>query len=82
MLTVGGTPSGYAYFHFKGAHDIDPTFVTVVTPTSLRGHHRAWTDGSVEWLPRGTFDLTPASADTAAAYKVVGPSGIGLHFYF
>jgi prepilin-type N-terminal cleavage/methylation domain-containing protein len=82
LLTVGGAPSGYAYFHFRGGHDVNPAFVTVVQPTSLRGHHRAWTDGSVEWLPRDTFDLTPSKADQQAAYKVVGPSGLGLYFYY
>jgi len=82
FLTVGGAPGGYAYFHFRGGHDVDPTFVTVIRPTSLRGHHRAWTDGSVEWLPRDTFDLSPSKADQQAAYKVVGPSGLGLYFYF
>jgi prepilin-type N-terminal cleavage/methylation domain-containing protein len=82
LLTVGGAPGGYAYFHFKGSHEIDPAFITVVTPKSLRGHHRGWTDGSVEWLPRNTFDLAPAVADREAAYKVVGPSGLGLYFYY
>ena len=82
LLTVGGAPSGYAYFHFHGDHTIDPAFVTIAQPTDLRGHHRAWTDGSVEWLPRDTFDLSPAKADQQAAYKVVGPSGLGLYFYF
>jgi prepilin-type N-terminal cleavage/methylation domain-containing protein len=82
MLTVGGAPSGYAYFHFRGSHDVDPAFLTIVQPKTYRGHHRAWTDGSVEWLPRDTFDLSPAKADQQAAYKVVGPSGLGLYFYF
>jgi type II secretory pathway pseudopilin PulG len=82
LLTIGGAPGGYAYFHFRGSHDVDPTFLTIIQPKTLCGLHRAWTDGSVEWLPRDTFDLSPAKADQQAAYKVVGPSGLGLYFYF
>jgi prepilin-type N-terminal cleavage/methylation domain-containing protein len=82
LVHSGGATNGYAYFHFKGGHDIDPTFLTVVQPKSLRGHHRAWTDGSVEWLPRGTFDLTPANADSQAAYRAGNPAVISVHFYF
>ena len=82
QLHSGGAPAGYAYFHFSGGHGIDPTYMTIPDPVSLRGHHRAWTDGSVEWLPRGSFDLSPGSADTDAAYRVGDPAVLSLHFYF
>lgn len=82
LVHAGGAPSGYSYFHLKGSHAIDPTFVTVVAPVSLRGHHRAWTDGSVEWLDRNTFDLTPSAAESQAAYRVGNPAALSLHFYF
>ena len=82
LLEIGGSPAGYAYWHFKGTHQINPATVTVVTPTSFRVHHRAWTDGSVEWLPKGTFNLNAADADQSATYKVAGPSGLTLYSYF
>ncbi len=82
QLYNGGSPGGYAYFHFTGAHGIDPTFFTIVNPVSFRGHHRAWTDGSVEWLPKGTYDFAPDAAEKQAAYRVGNPGTLSLYFYF
>ena len=81
LLKAGGASLGWGYFHFKGSHSIDPTFLTVVKADTYRGHHRAWNDGSVEWIPRGSFSLDPADADTAAAYRV-GTPGLMAYCYY
>jgi hypothetical protein len=74
LLKSGSASNGWAYFHFKGSHEVNPVFVTAVTPRSYRGHHRAWTDGSVEWLKRGDFSLHPDDAETGAIHRVGTPA--------
>jgi len=81
LLKAGGASLGWGYFHFKGSHSIDPTFLTVVTPDTYRGHHRAWSDGSVEWISRGSFSLDPADADKAAAYRVGTPALTAYNYF-
>ncbi len=81
LLKNGNISMGWGYFHFKGSHAIDNTLLTIVNPDSYRGHHRAWNDGSVEWIPRGSFSLDPADANTAAAYKV-GYSSLTAYCYY
>ena len=80
FLRAGSANLGWAYFHFKDGHQLDPTFLTVIDPTSYRGHHRAWSDGSVDWLPRGTIRLDPANPDAHAAFRS-GTPGAGLVLY-
>jgi prepilin-type N-terminal cleavage/methylation domain-containing protein len=80
-LKSGGASLGWAYFHIRGAHEINPALVTVVDPKSYAGHHTAWSDGSVDFLPRGALSLDPGDADTVATYKVGGP-GLTLYQYF
>jgi prepilin-type N-terminal cleavage/methylation domain-containing protein len=84
MLLVGTTaaPLGFAYFHIRGSHQLEQTFLTVPDPVSYRGHHRAWTDGSVEWSSREYTDLDKTHADTAAAYRIDGPTGLRLYCYW
>jgi prepilin-type N-terminal cleavage/methylation domain-containing protein len=81
LLKANGAPAGWAYFHFRGGHDIDPALMTVVEPRSYAGHHTGWSDGSVEFHPRESFSLDPADADKAATYKVGAP-GLTLYQYF
>jgi prepilin-type N-terminal cleavage/methylation domain-containing protein len=78
--TVGGSPQGFAYWHWNGGHQQANGFIPV--PNSLRGIHRAWSDGSVEWLPGKMLNLDPTQAETNAAYRV-GPMGTAvIYFYF
>jgi type II secretory pathway pseudopilin PulG len=74
LLSTGGATRGWSYFHFRGGHAVDPAFMTVTTPVSYLGHHRAWSDGSVEYLVRGQFNLDPTVAETEAAYQVGTPA--------
>lgn len=81
LLYVGGAYAGWAYFHMNGSHGVDPTFVTILNPTTYRGHHRAWSDGSVDYLTRGMTSLDPANAETTAAYRIDAPPAVGLRLY-
>jgi prepilin-type N-terminal cleavage/methylation domain-containing protein len=76
-----GASRRWGYFHFKNGHQLDPVLMTAMETSSYHGHHRAWIDGSVEWLPRGRFSLDPADADTAAAYKVGTAALMGYMYY-
>jgi len=81
LLKSGGASQGWAYWHLRGGHSINPALVTVVEPTSYAGHHVGWSDGSVEFSPRGAISLDPADADTVAAYKV-GTPALTIYHYF
>jgi prepilin-type N-terminal cleavage/methylation domain-containing protein len=81
LLKSNGASRGWGYFHFKDSHKLDPVLMTALEATSYAGNHRAWSDGSVEWLPRGRFSLDPADADKAAAYKVGTSALMGYMYY-
>jgi len=81
LLYAGGVSAGWAYYHIDGSHEIDPTFVTVPKPTSYRGHHRAWNDGSVDYLTRGMIKLDDTNPDANAAYRIDAPPAVGLRLY-
>jgi prepilin-type N-terminal cleavage/methylation domain-containing protein len=64
-----GTPR-YVYFHT--ADNIVPSERGFADGAALRGQHRAWSDGAVEWLNGGEVDLTPDTSgrfDTKATYR-------------
>ncbi|MDB5327691.1 MAG: N-terminal cleavage protein, partial [Phycisphaerales bacterium] len=82
LLYAGPSPTGWAYFHLSGPHVVEPVFATIPDPKSYRGHHRAWSDGSVEFLRRGDFSLNSADADITAAYRITGPTGLRLYQYW
>ena len=48
---------------------------------ALRGQHRAWTDGSVEWVLADLMNLKLDDRETAAAYQV-GPRGGGFYYFW
>ena len=73
---------GWVYFHLKGSQPIESTFFTAPDPKAYRGHYRAWSDGSVDWMNRGDFSLDPARADITAAYRIDSPSGLRLYHYW
>ena len=81
LLKAGDQSLGWGYMHFKGGHVVNPDFVTAVEATSYRGHHRAWSDGSVEWLARGAVSLNPADAERAAFYRVGAAGALRAYFY-
>jgi len=60
-----GEPS-YAYLHFASGTPFNGLGYADTNP--LLGQHRAWSDGSVEWVKASEIDLAPAD---------VGPNGNG-----
>ncbi len=74
-------PPGYADFHFTGGLLVNPEFQDSQDTRVLLGQHRAWSDGSVEWIGSGYIDSAPADAGTSAAYELTLP-GIDVYYYF
>jgi prepilin-type N-terminal cleavage/methylation domain-containing protein len=72
----------YAYFHVRGAVDFDPETVNLKTYTPMLGQHRAWSDGSVEWVLREDIRMEAADCDTSAAYKIVFPGDSDLFYFY
>ena len=69
----------WAYFH----HKKQPNFKApgLADTTALRGQHRAWSDGSVEWVPGEMIDLDLTRRDSAASFAN-GPSGGRFSYYW
>ncbi len=80
FVNAPGSP-GYAYFHLSTGVRFNPAFQDVQDTGPLRGQHRAWSDGSVEWVDKGYIDLNSDDADTSAGYKLLVP-GVGVYYYF
>jgi prepilin-type N-terminal cleavage/methylation domain-containing protein len=81
-IGTAGTPgSGWAFYHFKGSQEFVPPLGVLTDSRTLRGIHRAWTDGSVEWVAPHEFDVAPANADKAAAYRWTPPGLIVWHYF-
>ena len=78
-LDAGPGASGFGFFHFKGRQNVQWPLGLIGDTKSLRGVHRAWSDGAVEWLNASEFDTTPATANTKASYRC---SLAGLTFYY
>jgi prepilin-type N-terminal cleavage/methylation domain-containing protein len=77
--TAFGTPT-WVYFHLKGN-----THFNGIGPgdtTALLGQHRAWSDGSVEWVPVSAIDPDPAHLDSAASYKAGTPGNYFCYWWF
>jgi type II secretory pathway pseudopilin PulG len=71
--------ASWAYFHFSGNTAFNG--VGLVDPASLRGQHRAFSDGSVEYRPAALIDTDLSTRDRNASYKT-GPSTGGLAYYW
>ena len=82
MFLLAKPSTGWVFFHLKGSQPLDPTFNTTPHPSAYRGHYRAWSDGSVDWMNRGDFSLDPNDADKAAAYRIDAPSGLQMYQYW
>jgi hypothetical protein len=69
--TFFGFPT-WVYFHTK----TDTRFngIGAADASALVGQHRAWSDGSVEWIHGSDIDPDPARIDQTASYKI-GPPG-------
>jgi hypothetical protein len=81
-MRVGGTLQGYAYFHFRGRMQFNPASGMVLSTTPLLGQHRAWSDGSVEWINGSNLRTSAGEIDQSASFKAVTPSAFELVFWF
>jgi hypothetical protein len=76
--TFYGFPT-WIYFHAKNTHF---NGIGAADATSLVGQHRAWTDGSVEWVHGSEIDPDPAQLDFTASYKVGFPGNYYSYSWF
>jgi prepilin-type N-terminal cleavage/methylation domain-containing protein len=77
--TAFGTPT-WVYFHIKGNTHYNG--LGPADTVALLGQHRAWSDGSVEWIPGSDIDPSPANLDTAASYKAGVPGNYFCYWWF
>ena len=77
--TFFGTPA-WIYFHTKA--DTRYNGIGAGDASALVGQHRAWSDGSVEWVHGSDVDANPAHLDAAASYKVGFPGNYYSYSWF
>jgi prepilin-type N-terminal cleavage/methylation domain-containing protein len=77
--TFFGSPT-WIYFHTKG--DTRFNGIGAGDTSALVSQHRAWTDGSVEWVPGGDVNPDPARLDETASYKVGAPGNYYSYTWF
>jgi hypothetical protein len=70
------------YFHCHGGTEYDPQSQRLLTFSPMLGRHVAWSDGSVEWIPRADIPLEPDQFDSAATYKATWPDSSVIWYYF
>jgi prepilin-type N-terminal cleavage/methylation domain-containing protein len=71
--------ASWAYFHFSGNTGFNG--IGLVDTTALRGQHRAFSDGSVEYRPAAVINMDLTKRDQTASYKT-GPTGGALAYYW
>jgi len=74
-------PATYVFFHTRRGNT-HFNGIGAADTTSLAGQHRAWSDGSVEWLNASDIDLTPANFETTASYKIGVPGNYWTYYWF
>ena len=74
------SPPTWAYYHYKGTRVRNS--IGLNDAKALRGQHRAWSDGSVEWSPLNHISMDLSQRDQTATYKAgKGPSPYA-YFWF
>jgi hypothetical protein len=73
-------PPVWAYFHLRP--NVKLAGIGLENPLACRGQHRAWTDGSVEWLPGEMLDTDLARRDTAASFAAGPTASRNMYFWF
>lgn len=81
-MRVGSAMQGYAYFHFRGKMEFNTNNGMVNNITPLQGQHRAWSDGSVEWITGRDIPTQPGQIDQHVTFKAIVPSAFELDFWF
>lgn len=78
---VGGQVA-YAYWHYRGNVAFNPAAGGAVNYDPCLGMHRAWTDGSVEWVRRDAFDLSTSNIDKTAGHVATVPGVFDVVLWF
>jgi prepilin-type N-terminal cleavage/methylation domain-containing protein len=78
FLAPPNGPPSWAYFHY--AHGSQFNGIALTSTKDLLGQNRAYTDGSVEWVPAGLLQLDINARDVNAAFKS-GPQN-NCYFYW
>jgi prepilin-type N-terminal cleavage/methylation domain-containing protein len=73
-------PGTYTFFHFRGSRGFNG--VGAGHAQSVLGQHRAWSDGSVEWINGTDIDFDPAHFETTASYKIGVPGNYWSYYWF
>lgn len=81
-VDTGSSLSGYGYFHFKGSHSVELPLGTIKDATSLRGIHRGWSDGAVEWVNAVDLHVAPATVAQKASYSWQLPTGWTIYHWY
>ena len=79
VFFLPNVPASWGYFHFSSGNFNGLGFNSTA---GLRGQHRAWSDGSVEYLPAALIDTNLSNRDTAATYKTGRPGNYYIYFWF
>jgi prepilin-type N-terminal cleavage/methylation domain-containing protein len=68
---AGGTLVGYAFYHHNNRR-VQFEAATRVSRVrdGLDGQHRAWSDGSVEWIPAGQLAADPTTRELTPSYRI------------
>jgi hypothetical protein len=72
-------PPSWAYLH--QSRGLPYNGLGYADTAGLQGQHRAWSDGSVEWVVSELMNLNLTDRETAAAYHV-GPRGGGFYYFW
>jgi prepilin-type N-terminal cleavage/methylation domain-containing protein len=73
-------PAAWIYFH--QTHNMSFNGIGAFNTSGLDGQNRAWSDGSVEWVPGSMIDGSAADIDIAASYKVGAPGAYYSYSWF
>jgi type II secretory pathway pseudopilin PulG len=79
VFLPAGSPPVWGYFHFT--RGVNWAGTGMADTSTLDGQHRAWSDGSVEWVPAGSLDLRLDHRDDTASYAV-GAGGAYYAYYW
>lgn len=81
VILPPGLPGQWAYFHFNQGN-VPFNGFGVNDTTALNGQHRAWSDGSVEWIDARMLKLDLARRDETATYKFGSGGTYFGYFWF
>ena len=79
LFFLNGAPPCWAYFHSR---NFNFNGIGVADTKPLKGQHRAWTDGAVEWIPGPSINPDTTQRDTLATYTSGPPGNYCFYSWF